>query len=256
MRYRAGCEPRAAHRANPRPDPHRRHPDPTAPPTAHRSALESAAARAGAAGTDPPAHQPDHPCAGCTVRHQPISGRPHHPPPGPAAGQGAHTRHQQQRKRDMDHRRHAPCTTKRSPRRPRTTGAASTPRSSSAPTGAALSRSGAAGPATATTSWSPATPLHTSSTARLSWAMAAIAASTPSPHHGVTVRGRIIRDHHYRQHRRIRARVEHVIARLKDWQILRQCRRRGHPINHSLQIIAPDSGTSRPTNNYVSTIRK
>ena len=34
--------------------------------------------------------------------------------------------------------------------------------------------------------------------------------------------GRIIRDDRYRAHRRIRARVEHVIARLKDWQILRQ----------------------------------
>ena len=50
--------------------------------------------------------------------------------------------------------------------------------------------------------------------------------------------GHIIRDHHYQTHRRIRARVEHVIARLKDWQILRQCRRRGDAINHSLQIVA------------------
>jgi hypothetical protein len=50
--------------------------------------------------------------------------------------------------------------------------------------------------------------------------------------------GRIIRDDHNRVHRRIRARVEHVIARLKDWQILRQCRRRGDAINHSLHIIA------------------
>ncbi|MGV7354139.1 transposase family protein [Mycobacterium kansasii] len=49
---------------------------------------------------------------------------------------------------------------------------------------------------------------------------------------------RIIHDAHYRQHCRIRARVEHVIARLKDWQILRQCRHRGQAINHSLQIIA------------------
>ncbi|MBU8820744.1 hypothetical protein KL864_33280 [Mycolicibacterium goodii] len=39
-------------------------------------------------------------------------------------------------------------------------------------------------------------------------------------------------------HRRIRARVEHVIARINDWQILRQCRRRGDAINHSLQIVA------------------
>ena len=50
--------------------------------------------------------------------------------------------------------------------------------------------------------------------------------------------GRIIHDNQYRKHRRIRARVEHAIARLKDWQILRQCRRRGQSINHSLQIIA------------------
>lgn len=50
--------------------------------------------------------------------------------------------------------------------------------------------------------------------------------------------GRIIHDHHYRIHRRIRARVEHVIARLKDWQILRQCRRRGNAINHTPHIIA------------------
>jgi hypothetical protein len=58
--------------------------------------------------------------------------------------------------------------------------------------------------------------------------------TTPRRNHA----GRIIRDDHYRVHRRIRARVEHVIARLKDWQILRQCRRRGDAINHTLQIIA------------------
>jgi Helix-turn-helix of DDE superfamily endonuclease/DDE superfamily endonuclease len=50
--------------------------------------------------------------------------------------------------------------------------------------------------------------------------------------------GRIIHNDHYRVHRRLRARVEHTIARLRDWQILRQCRRRGHAINYSLQIIA------------------
>jgi hypothetical protein len=49
---------------------------------------------------------------------------------------------------------------------------------------------------------------------------------------------RIIRDHHYRAHRRITAGVEHAIARLKDWQILRRCHRRGQRINHSLQNIA------------------
>ena len=65
--------------------------------------------------------------------------------------------------------------------------------------------------------------------------------------------GRIIRDDHYRAHRRIRARVEHVIARLKDWQIVRQCRRRGHAINHS-STSSPDSGTSIPTRHYGSTL--
>jgi hypothetical protein len=49
--------------------------------------------------------------------------------------------------------------------------------------------------------------------------------------------GHIVRDDHYRTHRRIRARIEHVIARLKDWQILRQCRHRGEAINLNLQII-------------------
>ncbi|HEX9831774.1 MAG TPA: hypothetical protein VGA66_01590, partial [Mycobacterium sp.] len=55
--------------------------------------------------------------------------------------------------------------------------------------------------------------------------------TTPRP----DTTNRIIRDDHYRAHRRIRARVEHVIARLKDRQIPRQCRR-GPAINHSLQI--------------------
>jgi hypothetical protein len=50
--------------------------------------------------------------------------------------------------------------------------------------------------------------------------------------------GRIIRDDHYRAHRRIRARLEHVIAPLKNRQILRQCHHRGDAINHTPQIIA------------------
>jgi hypothetical protein len=49
--------------------------------------------------------------------------------------------------------------------------------------------------------------------------------------------GRIIRDDHYRAHRRTPARVEHAIARLKDRQTPRQSRR-GDPINHSPQIVA------------------
>ena len=50
--------------------------------------------------------------------------------------------------------------------------------------------------------------------------------------------GRIIRDQHWQRHKRMRATVEHVIARLKDWQILRQCRRKGCSLDQLLQIIA------------------
>jgi hypothetical protein len=50
--------------------------------------------------------------------------------------------------------------------------------------------------------------------------------------------GRTIRDHRWRLNARIRARVEHVVARLKDWQLLRQRRRHGNAINHSLHIVA------------------
>jgi hypothetical protein len=57
--------------------------------------------------------------------------------------------------------------------------------------------------------------------------------------------GRIVHDDHYR----IRARVEHVIARLKDWQILRQCRRRARP-STTVFKSTQDSGTSRHTPNY------
>jgi hypothetical protein len=71
------------------------------------------------------------------------------------------------------------------------------------------------------------------SAARL-WACSIAAGSRHHPYPAPDETGRIIRDYH----RRITARVEHAIARLKDWQILRQCRRRGDAINHTLQIIA------------------
>jgi hypothetical protein len=119
-----------------------------------------------------------------------------------------------------------------------------TPRSSSALTGAARSSSAAAGPVTATTSLLPAAPSHTYSSRAVlgDGGYRGIPAIT-DPQRDTT--GHIIRDDRYRVHRRIRARVEHAIARLKDWQILRQCRRRGEAIHHSLQS-SPDSGTSRP----------
>jgi len=40
------------------------------------------------------------------------------------------------------------------------------------------------------------------------------------------------------EHRRVRARVEHTIARLKDWRMLRQCRRRGPAISDAVRAVA------------------
>ncbi|MEO3863879.1 hypothetical protein, partial [Acrocarpospora sp. B8E8] len=50
--------------------------------------------------------------------------------------------------------------------------------------------------------------------------------------------GRIIRDWTYKRFRRRRAVVEHVLARLKDYQILRQCRREGDAINDAVRGVA------------------
>ncbi len=58
--------------------------------------------------------------------------------------------------------------------------------------------------------------------------------STPRRHNT----GRISHHNHYQTHRRITARVEHVIARIKNPQTLRQRRRRSHTINHSPHITA------------------
>lgn len=43
---------------------------------------------------------------------------------------------------------------------------------------------------------------------------------------------------HNRSHRRVRARVEHVLARMKNWKILRDCRRRGTGLAHAARGIA------------------
>ncbi|WP_406841561.1 transposase family protein (plasmid) [Streptomyces sp. AHU1] len=40
------------------------------------------------------------------------------------------------------------------------------------------------------------------------------------------------------EHRRVRARVEHVIGRLKNYKILRDCRQRGDGLHHAAQAIA------------------
>ncbi|MFC9635502.1 transposase [Streptomyces mirabilis] len=50
--------------------------------------------------------------------------------------------------------------------------------------------------------------------------------------------GRIVKDWNYRRFRKRRAVAEHTIARLKDHQILRQCRRRGNAINHAVAGVA------------------
>ena len=49
---------------------------------------------------------------------------------------------------------------------------------------------------------------------------------------------RIVRDHAWRRHRRRRARVEHAIARLKNWRVLRDHRRRGCHVPATLQAVA------------------
>lgn len=51
-------------------------------------------------------------------------------------------------------------------------------------------------------------------------------------------RNRIVRDGSWRAHRKRRARVEHAIARLKDWRCLRDFRRRGRHLLDSARAIA------------------
>jgi len=52
-------------------------------------------------------------------------------------------------------------------------------------------------------------------------------------------RGRsMVRDRAWRRHRRRRARVEHVLARLKDWRALRDHRRRGRHVPDTVAAVA------------------
>jgi hypothetical protein len=46
------------------------------------------------------------------------------------------------------------------------------------------------------------------------------------------------KEDHNASHRRVRARVEHVFARMKNWKILRDCRRRGAGLAHATHAIA------------------
>ncbi|MFG1924349.1 transposase [Cryptosporangium sp. NPDC048952] len=46
------------------------------------------------------------------------------------------------------------------------------------------------------------------------------------------------KEDHNRSHRHVRARIEHVFARMKNWKILRDCRRRGTGAAHAVRGIA------------------
>ena len=48
---------------------------------------------------------------------------------------------------------------------------------------------------------------------------------------------RILRDAAWRRHRRRRARIEHAIARLKNWRVLRDHRRRGRHLPDTLKAV-------------------
>lgn len=51
-------------------------------------------------------------------------------------------------------------------------------------------------------------------------------------------KNRIMRNRAWRRHRRRRARVEHAIARLKTWRVLRDHRRRGHHLDDTLRAVS------------------
>ncbi len=43
---------------------------------------------------------------------------------------------------------------------------------------------------------------------------------------------------HNKSHKQVRARVEHVLARMKTWKILRDCRLKGDGVHHAILGIA------------------
>jgi hypothetical protein len=43
---------------------------------------------------------------------------------------------------------------------------------------------------------------------------------------------------HNKSHKQVRARVEHVFARMKTWKILRDCRLKGDGVHHAMRGIA------------------
>ncbi|WP_245862942.1 transposase, partial [Streptomyces thermovulgaris] len=46
------------------------------------------------------------------------------------------------------------------------------------------------------------------------------------------------KEDHNASHRRVRARIEHVFARMKGWKILRDCRLRGDGVHHAMLGVA------------------
>ena len=65
--------------------------------------------------------------------------------------------------------------------------------------------------------------------------------------------GRIIRDQHWREHRRIRARVEHIVADSKTGRYCVNADAAATP-SSTASKSSPDSGTLKPTTNYGSTL--
>ncbi|MER7104380.1 transposase, partial [Streptomyces humidus] len=46
------------------------------------------------------------------------------------------------------------------------------------------------------------------------------------------------KEEHNKSHKQVRARVEHVFARMKTWKILRDCRLKGDGVHHAMLGIA------------------
>jgi hypothetical protein len=52
------------------------------------------------------------------------------------------------------------------------------------------------------------------------------------------LRGPAWKEEHNASHRKVRARVEHVFARMKAWKILRDCRLKGDGVHSAMLGIA------------------
>lgn len=51
---------------------------------------------------------------------------------------------------------------------------------------------------------------------------------------------------HYKSHKQVRARVEHVFARMKTWKILCDCRLKGAGVHHAMLGIARYTTSTSP----------